>query len=174
MLTLFSEGIEILHKTEKGEINFESLPRYQQQLLFYKDELISILQLRHNFLLAYAYSLMTQKTFGDSASRLSKIFSVIKSGVLNYKWTPNFNQMGIGEIKRISEIIDYVIETRTLLKSNEIALDADKKVQKIYQNIDWEKAINSIRKSSNDDLGAIQRKLAIDALNAKIENLLSL
>ncbi len=171
LFDIFAEGVDLNVKLTNGEVDFASLVPYQQQLSYYKDELVYFMRQRHNFLMAYAFSLMTQNDAGDSMKGLDKIFLGLKSGKLNFKWKPHFKQMGDGEFQRMYLFAEYVLATREVLVRNGIDLMADKTIVNLYRNINWSK-VTPVKKADETMKETILRenveklKEAVDKITA--------
>lgn len=129
MFSILDEGLSVLPKLENGEITRDQLTPSQIEVLREEDTFIYALKLRAQFLPAFALSRISGIT---DASLFEK------AKMLYFKWTPDLlkdNKMNLEEINYATEILRKTAETQALLKKRGIEVKLDKKVLKIFKNM---------------------------------------
>lgn len=129
MFTILDEALSILPKLENGEITRDQLTASQIEVLREEDTFVYALKLRFKFLPTFALARISGI---EDASLLEK------AKMLYLKWDPNFlkkGEMNLEEIHYASEILLKAKETKNLLEKCGVKLPLDKKVIKIFKNM---------------------------------------
>lgn len=129
MFTILEEGLNVKSKLETGAISRDNLSASQIEVLREEDTFLYALNIRAKFLPAFALSRIS----GIADASLFE-----KAKMLYFKWNPDFlsqEKMNLEEIIYATEILRKAQETKNLLQKCGVKVELDKKVHKIFKNM---------------------------------------
>lgn len=129
MFSILDEGLSVLPQLENGEVTRDQLTPSQIEVLREEDTFMYALKLRYKFLPSFALARI---------SGIADASMLEKAKMLYFKWSPNFlkdGEMNLEEINYASEILRKAQETKNLLAKRGVKLPLDKKIIKIFKNM---------------------------------------
>lgn len=171
MVEIIEAGMAKKNQLNRGLIATSDLKPWELEILRKEQDVVYLLKIRYNFLVAYAYALASAEKAGDEASKFTNITRFL--GLLGTgKWTPNFLSRNTAQIEYNALVLEYAQQTRDFLKSVGYPIEdsVDNKVAKIWSRARWERIdLKSMRTSRNP--GDRQKAVAITRVMAAYNDL---
>lgn len=166
-LDILLKGLKIDLDKNKGLLNSD-YPEYAEVIGKYQKDAIYLLQLRMNFLLAYAYAVADSDDYGNKPELLKKARRLLGSSSFfgklfgQYTWVPNLKTRTATEIKeRINLPLKLSIETRNALVALGIKPILNESILKIWKSADVSQfPLTSLSQSKKPE-----EKIYLQALN---------
>lgn len=110
-------------------------PSWVQVVGKYQKDAIFLLQVRLNFLMAYAYAIADSNSFGDTPGVFKKIWTIGKTKYLDMDWEPKLKNRTETEFReRVVVSMRYAVQTYDDLKALGIRPIVDRDIRGIWEN----------------------------------------
>lgn len=136
MLDLLNDVVNASADLKASKIATKDLPSYIDSGLILVGDLTYMLQVRYNFLTAFAFGLSTTNIVGDEATLFGKAKYVL-DGIFNRAWSPDFANKNTSQINYYSLIMTRALATRDMLSAMDVEPATDGVIYKVFRALNF-------------------------------------
>lgn len=141
MLELLRKGLAAKSLVDRGVIAIGDLPEYQRKVLDFADDVALLLNIRANFIASMVINQIGVESqlmpaFIPGAGEKHIYLTLLeKLRIILSNWTGHLEQRNVGELTTFVELMDFVAETRQILRDAGVVIVTDDNLTKIAGNL---------------------------------------
>ena len=141
MLELLREGLAAKSLVDRGVIAIGDLPEYQRKVLDFADDVALLLNIRANFIASMVInqigveSQLMPAFIPGAGEKHSYLSFLEKLWIIFNNWTGHLEQRNVGELTTFVELMDFVAQTRQILRDAGVVIVTDDNLTKVAGNL---------------------------------------